>query len=187
MVADDRHAKLPGIIVFILADIASFVLFFIVFMAERAKQLDVFVQSGQHVNVTLGLINTLILITSGCLVALAVPSARNGQIILARRFILGALAVGALFAVIKGVEYYQKIQAGLLVDTNLYFTFYYIFTGLHFVHYVVGMTLLTLVYFKLKHQSSGHFLWLHSGALYWHMVDLLWIFIFPLLYFQGAR
>jgi len=186
----DDHAALnmpgnvPGVAVFVIADIASFMLFFGAFMTDRLKAPELFRESAGKLDVHVGLFNTLILITSGWCVAQAEYRHRTNAAT-SRRWIHAALCIGALFAILKVWEYHAKIMAGITPATDLFFTYYYVFTGIHLLHYVAGMTILALLTLRRfsAHQNYGH--WLRSGALYWHMVDLLWIFIFPLLYLQA--
>ncbi len=192
-VADARAKRAPAIWIFIALDCSSFGLFFLVFMVERLSQAALFDHSAQQLNAALGFLNACILITSSWLVAWANVVGRQGDIRQAQRLLWSALAVGAGFGVVKGYEYYEKITGGLTVSTNEFFTFYFALTGIHFVHYVVGMILLGVLAtgpqpYGPAEATRAHYLkWLDGGSLYWHMVDLLWIFIFSLLYLVGAR
>lgn len=176
---------LPGVIVFIFADIASFVLFFAVFMSERLGQPELFAQSARRLDADLGLLNTMILITSGWLVALAVLAARRGDMAAVRPRLIGAILIGLGFAVVKFIEYGAKLDDGITITTNLFYTYYYALTGLHFIHVVVGLVLLGIIAAKTSRPPGNYMTWLESGALYWHMVDILWVFLFPLFYLQG--
>lgn len=184
---DAARVRIPGIIMFVFADIASFLLFFLVFMVERARQPLLFQAAERQINVGLGLANTIVLVSSGAFVAAAVTKARRADLAGSARLVRAAIAVGAVFAAVKSWEYYEKLSQGQYPGTNAFFTFYYVLTGLHFIHYAVGMGALILVHHKLVRASPQHFLWLQSCALYWHMVDIIWIFLFPILYLQGAR
>src|SRR3546814_20322105 len=101
-----------------------------------------------------------------------------------------AIAVGSCFGIVKIIEYSDKISHGITLMTNDFFTYYYILTGVHFLHVIIGIALLvTLVVMtgKTKQADARYMTWLDSSAIYWHMVDLLWVFLFPMLYLQGAR
>lgn len=178
----------PGILTFIAADIANFILFFGYFMVERLHQPAVFARSAAMLDVRLGLLNTVILITSGWLVALAVEAARAGDLAKTRARLLLAIAVGLCFAVVKAIEYGVKIAHGLTPQTDDFFAFYYIFTGVHLLHYAVGIVLLavTLARARTSVADAGFLGWIESCGLFWHMVDLLWVFLFAMLYLQGA-
>ncbi|MDB5713959.1 MAG: heme/copper-type cytochrome/quinol oxidase, subunit 3 [Sphingomonadales bacterium] len=183
------RASVPSILIFIAADTASFILFFAVFMSERAKQVEVFARSAGTLDVRLGLINTLILITSGWLVALAVSAAKRNDLAKVRLRLLLAIGIGFCFGVVKIVEYSQKLNDGITPLTNAFYTYYFVLTGVHFLHFVIGIILLLIILNMSKSTTpkAQYMTWLESGALYWHMVDLLWIFLFPMLYLQGQR
>lgn len=175
----------PGIVIFIIADIASFMLFFAVFMADRQQDITLFRLSAAQLDVDIGLANTLILITSGWCVAQAEARYRSGRGD-HRPWLFAAIAVGAVFAILKGWEYGAKIASGITPETNPFFTYYFVFTAIHALHYTAGMMLLMFLASRRLAARSDYGHWLHAGALYWHMVDILWIFIFPLLYLQTS-
>jgi nitric oxide reductase NorE protein len=137
----------------------------------------------------LGLLNTLILMTSGLFVVLAVHAARQGQSVATRRWLLASFVVGAGFGINKAIEYSDKLTHGITMLSNDFFMFYYVLTGVHFVHFVAGMIVLAVLWFRAgREEVNGPlFGWIESGGLYWHMVDLLWIVIFPMLYLLGPR
>jgi nitric oxide reductase NorE protein len=188
-----RRERAPAIWIFIALDCTSFGLFFLVFMVERLGHAVLFDQSAQQLNASLGFLNACILITSSWLVAWANVAGRKGAFREAQRLLLASIGVAACFGVVKTYEYYEKFAAGITVATNEFFTFYFALTGIHFIHYLVGMILLGVLAkgpdpFGPTDQSQAHYrTWLEGGSLYWHMVDLLWIFIFSLLYLIGAR
>jgi len=148
-----RGGQVPGILIFILADMVVFCMLFAGFMTERMNQLALFDQSALTLDVHLGVLNTLILVTSGLCVVLAVHAAHSGRRGATRLWLLMSFLVGAGFGVTKLIEYSSKIGHGITMHTNDFYMFYYALTG----------------------------------ALYWHMVDLLWIFIFPMLYLLAPR
>ena len=182
--------KVPSIWMFLAADSISFDILFLVFMVERLKQPELFVSSAQSLSTLAGLINTLILISGSWLVALAVNTARQGEENKTRRLFIAAIGISALFAVTKFFEYGGKFSAGISPTTNDFFSFYFALTGFHLVHYALGMA--ALIYFAstvnaTNLQNTRYRLWLESGALFWHLVDLLWIFIFAMLYLLGGE
>jgi nitric oxide reductase NorE protein len=181
--------KAPGIWSFIAADCAGFAIFFLVFMSERMKEPSLYDDSARQLDIRLGVINTLILISSSWLVALAITALEHGKDKRAERFLLSGLAVGSLFALFKIAEYHAKVSAGITPTTNSFYSFYFILTGVHFLHYLIGLGVLIAMLVSLRtaknrHGGTG---WLESGALYWHMVDLLWLFLFPMLYLLPVR
>lgn len=184
-----RTDQVPGVLVFIIADMIVFCMLFAGFMIERRAQLAVFDQSAATLDVRLGVLNTLILVTSGLFVALAVHAARDGRRRAARIWLLASFGVGAGFGVTKLVEYSSKIGHGITMHTNDFYMFYYALTGAHFLHFLGGMVALATLWFLAGREPVNGRLFglIESGALYWHMVDLLWIFIFPMLYLLGPR
>ena len=188
-----RGARTPAIWIFLSLDCASFGLFFIVFMAERVAQPALFDAGAQQLDARLGFLNACILITSSWLVAWATQVGTAGRIAEARKLLVAALAVGACFGGVKIFEYAQKIDEGLTIAANDFFIFYFALTGIHLVHYLAGMVLLGILATGPGKtgapalRDARYRAWLHGGGLYWHMVDLLWIFIFSLLYLVGAR
>ena len=181
--------SVPGILVFILADIVVFGMLFLGFMSERRNQIDLFDRCSAMLDVKLGLLNTLILVTSGMLVVLAVDAARQGNAARTRRWLMASMLVGAGFGVSKLIEYSDKFAHGISMLTNDFFMFYFVLTGAHFAHFVGGMVVLAVLWYRSGREplDGPLFRWIESGALYWHMVDLLWIMIFPMLYLLGPR
>lgn len=185
-VAQDQPAA--AIWTFITADVLAFGLFFLLFMIERSHDPALFNRSAALLDVRLGMLNTLVLVTSGWFMAVAVRAARRGERVGLRRFLLLALVAGTGFAVSKIVEYTAKLSHGITMLSNEFFTFYFFLTGLHFLHFLVGMGVLTMLWLRVRREApDGPFFgWIESGGIYWHMVDLLWIMLFPLLYLLRA-
>lgn len=185
----DAARRLPGdagLWLFIAADTAAFGVFFLIFTAGRAEQPALYRESAQLLNAELGLLNTLLLLTSGWLMALAVKAARERDRPLLVRRLKQAILVASGFAASKAWEYTAKMEAGITLLTNEFFAYYYIFTGIHFLHYLVGVAVLLLTLSKARQQplDAGLQSWTESAASYWHMVDLLWILLFPVVYLQ---
>ena len=182
-----------GIWVFILGDMVIFGLFFIVYVYYRGLDLELYRQSQATLNQNYGAINTLFLLASSWFVAMAVDDMRSKTTRLAPRFFVLAMLCGLGFSVVKIIEYREKITAGITLTTNDFYMYYYIFTGLHFLHVLIGMGVLVFLWFKARAAVQGkgelpiaekakEMMLIESGASYWHMVDLLWIVLFPLLY-----
>lgn len=169
---------------FILGDMATFSLFFLIYGYARADEPQLFRTSQEALSVHYGSINTLILLISSWFVVLAAKAARTKQYAATKRYLITASLFGAFFAALKIFEYREKLAEGYTFDTDNFFMFYYLLTGLHFAHFLTGIGL--LAYFawvfgkgKITDSQFGAF---ESGAIFWHMVDLLWVIIFPLLY-----
>lgn len=179
--------RLPGeqgVWVFIAADMAMFGLLFVSFMLERSKNVELFNQSQLALNDNYGGINTLILLTSSWFVALAVQATKAERIRLVPRLLFLAMLCGAAFGIVKVVEYTEKLSTGISMLTNDFYMFYFVLTGIHFLHVIAGTVVLAVLWNKARNAgySRANMMGLETGASYWHMVDLLWIMIFPLLY-----
>ena len=174
----------PGVWLFVGADMLMFGLFFSSFVVERSKHPDVFNLSQQSLNFNYGGINTLILLTSSWFVVLAVHAAKMNRVKLVPHLLAAAALCGLAFCSLKVVEYTEKLSHGISMLTNDFFMYYFILTGIHFLHVIAGTVLLFVLWKKAKAGKYGshNVLGLESGATYWHMVDLLWIILFPLLY-----
>jgi nitric oxide reductase NorE protein len=173
---------------FITADVLLFGLFFFVFTTGRLADPQGYERGRQHLNAGIGLANTLILLTSSWLVVLSVEAARRGLRDRVVRNLTLAMLVGSGFAVLKITEYTLKIRAGLTVTTSEFFAYYYGFTAIHFLHFLVGMGVLGVCLAKARAEpiDEKYVVWIESGGCYWHMVDLLWIVLFPMLYLLRA-
>jgi nitric oxide reductase NorE protein len=169
---------------FILGDMATFAMFFWIYGHARSDELELFQASQSNLSVHYGSINTMILLISSWLVVLAVKSARQTAHRVTQRYLIAAAGFGCLFAILKAVEYQQKFAAGFTFETDNFFMFYYLLTGLHYAHLLTGIgVLLYFAYvFRAPSINAVQFRTFESGAIFWHMVDLLWIIIFPLLY-----
>ncbi|MGV0794079.1 cytochrome c oxidase subunit 3 [Mycolicibacterium sp. XJ1819] len=175
----------PGLWILIFGDMAVFTILFIVYLNSRAAHPTQFAESQNLLNRHWGAINTLVLLTSSLLVVFAVKSRRDPQLAqLTRPLTLAAAGVGACFVLIKAIEYSTKVAAGLTPSTNEFFTYYYVITGIHLFHVLVGLGVLLVIAQSYCNQRStrGKTALLEGGACFWHLVDLLWIVIFPLLY-----
>ncbi|WP_194166327.1 cytochrome c oxidase subunit 3 [Mycolicibacterium sp. P9-22] len=142
-------------------------------------------RSAADTSITIGVLNTVVLLTSSVAVAGGVHAARAGQLEAARRYVLAAAVLGGLFLAFKAVEYGIEIQHGWTPATNSFWMYYYAITGLHAVHVVMGLGGLVFAIRCLRGPtaySARAVQYVESSATYWHMVDVLWIVIFPLVY-----
>ncbi|OBF12074.1 cytochrome C oxidase subunit III [Mycobacterium sp. ACS4331] len=178
------RAHLPGdgdMWVMVLGDLIIFAGYFVVFMIYRAMNPDEFLQAQQHLAINLGVLNTVILLTSSWFVARAVLATRGGQYAHAVRLIYAGGFLGLLFMIVKGYEWYAKISAGH-TNAETFYSFYYVITGVHLVHVLIGLIVMGVLVRELRNPSRRRASMVESGAIYWHMVDLLWVLIFALLY-----
>jgi nitric oxide reductase NorE protein len=185
----ERH--LPGeegTWVFILGDMTVFAVFFATYLYYRGQQRELFEASQRELVQVYGVINTLLLLTSSLCVALGMRAVRRrlagAATLAAPRLFGGALACGLGFSVMKFVEYGGKLAAGITPATNNFFMYYFILTGLHFFHLILGMAVLLYLIRSARRPTldARQFAFVEGGACFWHMVDLVWIVLFPLLY-----
>jgi nitric oxide reductase NorE protein len=175
----------PGIWIIIFADLMVFAMLFGNYAWSRTHITDGQLSIPSAANQGLGVFNTIVLLTSSWFVALAITAARVRQCATARRWLLAALACAAVFVAVKAIEYAEMIGAGHLPASGTYYTYYFSLTGLHLVHVLIGSGVLFWMRARVATVESDHDIHaLESGASFWHMVDVLWIFIFPLIYFM---
>jgi nitric oxide reductase NorE protein len=174
----------PGLWVFILGDMFMFGVLFCVFLYYRSDDVALFTESQQRLRVTFGAVNTLVLLISSWFVARAVHAVRCDQGDLARKLLKAGIVCGLLFVVLKIFEYGDKISHGLTFFSNEFFKYYFILTGLHLLHLCVGVLVLLILRARIADAAkpSTDLVICEAGGVYWHLVDLLWIVIFPLLY-----
>ncbi len=177
-----------GIWTFIIADMGAFAMFFLVFTLGRIGAPDVFEASRQHLDAGIGLLNTIILLTSSLFMVRAVEAARGGDRAATLCNLALTILIGLGFAVTKVLEYKAKGSAGIGLTTNEFYTYYFAFTGIHFLHFLVGIAALLMMLVKSRRDAlDARFrTWIESVGCYWHMVDLLWIMLFPMLYLLKA-
>lgn len=173
-----------GIWFFIVGDMLVFGLFFGVFMVTRGQDLEAFRAGRETLDTTFGALNTLLLLTGSILVVLAMRALRDGAPDRAPRLILGAMLTGLWFIVNKGLEYSDKLSADLTPATNDFYTLFFVFTGIHLLHLLGGMGALTYMYRLARRpaRSARDIAMIECAASYWHLVDLLWVVLFPLFY-----
>ena len=178
-----------GLWIFILGDMTLFAAILIVFLWERRSDPVVFEESAHQLIQPIGAANTLVLVLSSYLVVRAVFAHRGGRYPQARRLVAAAVSCAAVFAGLKAFEYYSEISSGHAPSSGTFYTFYFVLTGLHLLHVIVGTALLLVWQAMLKRRRS----WTGSQkvaegiASYWHMVDLLWVAIFTLVYLVSAE
>lgn len=173
----------PGVWVLVLFDMTFFGLLFLVYLQARSSDPELFDAAQAELAVPLGFVNMVVLLTSSWFIVRAIQAARCGDSkVVAHRLRLTFLCA-AVFMIIKAVEYTLKFSSDVDL-TNDYFVYYFILTGLHALHVISGMVVLAIMTRKADRDGylPGSVEGLENGATFWHMVDLLWVFIFPVLY-----
>jgi len=190
---DDNGAKL-GMWLFLFTELLLFGGLFLLYAAYLSRYPHEFSAAGRQLNVVFGTVNTVVLLTSSLFVAMAVTALQRNERRQTLWLIGGTVLCAAIFMAIKYVEWGTKIRHGIYPNSphlttgpageSVFFSLYYMSTGIHGLHVLIGVTLLTWIGTKVKRGAvhGGDYILLENGALYWHLVDLIWIFIFPLYY-----
>lgn len=170
--------------ILVAGELAMFTILFGGFVAAWSVAPTDFKDAGRT-SLPLGVINTVVLLTSSALVATGVHAVRIGDVGAARRRLMAAVALGVGFIVVKAFEYGMEFTTGLTPATNSFWMYYFVITGMHLVHVIIGLSLLVFAWRQLgapadtAPHTGRH---VESVATYWHMVDVLWVLIFPLVY-----
>jgi nitric oxide reductase NorE protein len=170
-------SSLPGnpmMWILILGEIAVFGVLLVGFSVARALDPVAFGSSQAHLHPLLAGLNTLVLVTSGLLVAIAVFLRRHDQ--REKAALLAGMAFGALFLAVKGVEYAGLFADGFGIETNNFFRLYFLITGFHALHIVLGLVVLGVVFVADSVEN------METGAAFWHMLDAIWVLIYPIVY-----
>ncbi|MGA5464850.1 cytochrome c oxidase subunit 3 [Mycobacterium sp. NPDC050041] len=179
------RAHLPGdgaMWVMVLGDLIIFGAYFVIFMVHRAMAPQEYLHAQQDLTLTVGVLNTLVLLTSSWFIARGVVAARAGDPFAALRWTYGGAACGVAFIGVKAYEWSVKIAGGHTLGSGEFWSFYYMLTGIHLFHVALGLLIIGIVVRELRDPHRRRMSMVESGAVYWHMVDLLWIVIFALLY-----
>ncbi|MBF6171572.1 cytochrome c oxidase subunit 3 family protein [Nocardia blacklockiae] len=182
--AGQPRTHLPGdghMWVMVLGDMVIFGGYFVVFMIYRAMTPGEFLAAQQHLDLNIGVVNTVVLLTSSWCVARGVIATRTGRIRQAVRLVWAAGGCGVLFMLLKLYEWVSQIRSGR-TNSELFYSFYYVLTGVHLLHVAIGLVVLGVLVRELRNPAGRRVSMVESGAIYWHMVDLLWVVIFALLY-----
>ncbi|MFA6109340.1 MAG: cytochrome c oxidase subunit 3 family protein [Candidatus Latescibacterota bacterium] len=189
-----------GMWAFLVQEILFFGGLFGGYAVYRARYFEAFVRGSNHLDLALGALNTGVLIASSLTMAMAVHAAQTGR----RRIVgwlLATILLGSVFLGVKAVEYSHKYHqglvpgAGFVTDTRLagqekiFFSFYFVMTGMHALHMVVGIGLMLWLIAQARRGrfSPVYHTPVELAGLYWHFVDIVWIFLFPLLYLVGRH
>ncbi len=186
-IIDTSNRRLPGeeiIWVLIFCEMAMFAVIFAIFLGFRAQAVDVFQAAQQQLLPLFALVNTLVLLTSSWCVANGLSLFRQRRGSAAAHWLLAAALLGIAFTVIKLAEYDVMFSRGMHFDDNNFTICYFLLTGTHLTHVIVGV--IVLLYFSRQFSVRGLTslkpTTVEAGTSYWHMVDLLWIVLFALLY-----
>jgi heme/copper-type cytochrome/quinol oxidase subunit 3 len=172
-----------GMWIFLASEVMLFTGFIGSFVNLRAANLVMMEEAAALLNRPLGALNTFILITSSLTMAMAVGAMNRRNRAWVKLFLVLTILLGTSFLGVKAVEYAQKFEHHYTPHTNLFFSFYFIMTGLHALHVLVGVVILTVLLASVARNSvRTDEIVVENVGLYWHFVDVVWIFLFPLLY-----
>ncbi len=191
-----RDSAKLGMWVFLLTEVLFFGGLFCAYVIFRAWYPEMFHAAHKALDVKMGFINTLVLITSSVTMALAIRSMQVGNKKATMYNLAATLAFAGIFLVIKYFEYAHKFHLGQLpgkyytftgiegTNPHIFFSIYFIMTGIHGLHVIGGMIAIGIMLYKTKHDrfNASYYNPIEVTGLYWHLVDLIWIFLFPLLY-----
>jgi cytochrome c oxidase subunit 3 len=200
-VEQQRESASLGMWVFLAQEVMFFGGLFLAYLVYRNAYPAVFADASHHLDIVLGGVNTAILIASSLTMALAVYGAQTGKKAMLVAFLAGTMILGLAFLGIKAVEYHHKFEDRLIPglgffypgqygrQAQIFFGLYFAMTGMHALHMVIGIALL---FWLIRDANRGRFTpEYHSHVelfgLYWHFVDIVWIFLFPLLYLIGRH
>jgi cytochrome c oxidase subunit 3 len=197
-----RESSTLGMWLFLVTEIMFFGGLFTAYVVYRTAFVGVFAEASHRLNPTLGFVNTLVLIASSLTMALAIWAAQVDRRKLIVPFLLATMALGLTFLGVKTIEYKEKFDHGLIPGPHfngegfaqpehaqIFFSLYFIMTGIHALHMIIGIGLLAwlAVMSRRGAYDSTYHTPLECTGLYWHFVDIVWIFLFPLLYLLGAH
>jgi nitric oxide reductase NorE protein len=140
-----------------------------------------FQASSAHLNATYGAINTIFLLTSGFFMAVTVHYFKENRQAKAKLFLNLTMLGGLLFLILKSIEYYEKINLGFNLGYDTFFNFYWLLTGFHVIHVLVGLVILLFMKHSLN-KGTSKLEDVEASAAFWHMCDLIWLLLFPILY-----
>ena len=196
---DEFEAAKQGMWVFMVTEVLMFGGLFVAYAIFRGLYPEMFHEAHEHLSVPMGMLNTIVLILSSISMAYAVSSTQRGRRKRAIRSLMVTIVLACCFLVVKYFEYSHKFHDGLLPGAHftnteikapkadLFFSLYFMMTGLHGIHILIGIGLISWLIWRSRRGdfSPGYYTPVELVGFYWHFVDLVWIYLFPLLYLVG--
>lgn len=196
---EEFQASKQGMWIFMVTEVLMIGAIFVAYLIFRAMYPEAFHEAHKLLDVKMGAINTVVLIVSSVTMVLAVGAAQRGNNARAIKMMLATVALGCCFLVVKYFEYSHKIHEGILPaglfhyehlttpKAPLFFSLYFMLTGVHAFHVILGMGLISWIIWRTKRGdiSPAFYTPVELVGFYWHFVDLVWIYLFPLLYLLG--
>ncbi len=196
-IGEQRSAEEAGIWIFLASELIFFGGLFLGYAVYRTRYPEAFAEAGAETNLTLGIVNTALLLTSSATMAFTVGAGRKGTARAVLGGLLATLALGAGFLGVKAFEYLEDVRHHLIpghphfpIETfgaDMFFSFYWGMTALHGVHMLIGLGVIAWTILAVRRDLIAwrETAYLHVLGLYWNLVDIIWIFLFPLLYLVG--
>jgi len=175
-----------GILVWLIVvlELITFAAGAAVFIYQKGQQPSEFATGAATLNQPIAFANTLILLTGGWSMATAILSIRGNSIANTQKWLYITIATGVAFLLLKGVEFGEKIQHGATFGDDFFHTIYFALTGFHFLHVLAAVVILLYLSFALKRgrYTSSDYFDIESGGIFWHMCDLIWLVLYPVIY-----
>ena len=200
--AQQKEASTLGMWVFLVTEVLFFGGQFATYLIYRNWYPEAFAAASRELDVTLGTVNTIVLITSSLTMALAVRAAQLGQRRVVMIFLALTMLLGSVFLGIKAFEYYKEwvehhipgagfefSEAAYALHAQIFFSLYFMMTGLHALHMIIGVGIMSVMFWWTWSGivTKEYYSPIEISGLYWHFVDIVWIFLFPLLYLIGRH
>jgi cytochrome c oxidase subunit 3 len=199
--ADQNEAATLGMWLFLVTEVLFFGGALMAYSIYRSWYPDAFANASHHLDVVLGTVNTVVLISSSLTMAMGVHAAQTGERSKLLMFLALTMVLGLAFLGIKSVEYYTKFvehhvpgpgfqyEPEYFAHAQIFFSIYFVLTGLHALHMIIGLGIMTWMFVWVKNGTidKDYVSPIEISGLYWHFVDIVWIFLFPLLYLIGRH
>lgn len=169
--------------IIIFLELITFGMAIVSFVYFGKQNPELYHQSRLQLNTTFGAINTVFLLTSGYFMANAVHQFKENNIRKSSFYFKLTMLGGLFFIILKSIEYYHKMDAGISIDTNVFFSFYWMLTGFHVIHVIMGLVILSWTNYGMKKKNSDTTIEdVEACGAFWHLCDLIWLLLFPVLY-----
>lgn len=172
----------PDMWMFVLFESLLFTAYFSVYLVSRTQNPELFLQSQSHLDLRIGVVNTIALLMSSWAIARCVQASREGNYRSALTNVLLTISFGVIFLVGKIIEWGTQIRMGNTFTSDEFFQHYFFLTSIHCIHVLIGFVVLGVVVYQLRSPQRRSQQLIETGATYWHTVDFLWVLIFALIY-----
>ncbi|WP_029106172.1 cytochrome c oxidase subunit 3 [Mycobacterium sp. URHD0025] len=172
----------PDMWMFVLFESLLFTAYFSVYLVTRTQNPDLFLQSQSHLDLRIGVVNTIALLLSSWAIARCVQASREGNYRSALTNVILTISFGVIFLAGKIIEWVTQIRMGNTFTSDEFFQHYFFLTSIHCIHVLIGFVVLGVVVYQLWSPQRRSQQLVETGATYWHTVDFLWVLIFALIY-----